>query len=197
MTPPRFTPQIEITILELNLRSAVSATVCSLSHLHSAFDSFITTCALFQRIGAGEMDLRPLPILLSLLCAALVASGQTLLLLLCICISTSTTSSLFSLPSYLLLFCMLYASTLHTPLILCAPCVIGVVAGLEDLHDAVDQASLDGSGHTSRDLFREELRKQEQLGSSLGVHLKIPHLQEPHRRHRVARGDQTTLAKMA
>ena len=79
----------------------------------------------------------------------------------------------------------------------CAPCVIVVLAGLEDLHDAVDQASLDGSGHTSRDLFREELRKQEQLGSSLGVHLKIPHLQEPHRRHRVARGDQTTLAKMA
>ena len=56
------------------------------------------------------------------------------------------------------------------------------------MHDAVDQANLDRSGQTSRDLFRDELRKQQQLGSSLGVHLKIPHLQEPHRRHRVARG---------
>ena len=58
--------------MELNLLRSDGV----LSFPHSAFDSIVTTCALFQRIGAGVMDLRPLPALLTLLCAALVASGQ-------------------------------------------------------------------------------------------------------------------------
>ena len=67
--------------MELNLLRSDGV----LSFPHSAFDSIVTTCALFQRIGAGVMDLRPLPALLTLLCAALVASGQPLLLLLRMC----------------------------------------------------------------------------------------------------------------